>query len=143
MPSLTSPFKSWWMPLPSFGLSSICRLFYATCKGNPTSTSARKRLLNPNPLHDPSHEREPMKKFLIVIAILASIAACRSSQMAQWGALGADQKVILYAADGHVIREWTSDGKVSTESGSDGWFFRDRATGKLVRVSGTVVIEPA
>jgi hypothetical protein len=82
-----------------------------------------------------------MKKLIFAISILATMTACRSSQMAQWGALGVDQQVTLYSGTGSVIRQWTSDGKVSTESGSDGWFFRDRATGKLVRVTGTVVIE--
>jgi hypothetical protein len=82
-----------------------------------------------------------LKKLIFVITIMITLTACRSSALAQLGALGTDQKVILYAADGHVIREWISDGKVSTENGSDGWFFRDGKTGKLVRVSGTVVIE--
>ena len=83
-----------------------------------------------------------MKKLIFALAILATMTACRSSYMAQWGALGVDQQVTLYAGNGAVLRQWTSDGKVSTESGSDGWFFRDRTTGKLVRVTGTVVIEP-
>lgn len=84
-----------------------------------------------------------MNKLALIVVILVCMTACRSSQMAQWGALGSDQKITLYSSSGSVIREWVSDGKVSTENGSDGWFFRDRATGKLVRVTGTVVIEAA
>ena len=82
-----------------------------------------------------------MKKLVFALDILATMTACRSSQLAQIGALGSDQKVTLYSASGAPIRQWVSNGKVSTEKGSDGFFFSDRATGKLVRVTGTLVIE--
>lgn len=38
------------------------------------------------------------------------------------------------------MKKLTSDGKVLTEDRSDGWIFKDKATGKLIRVSGSVVV---
>lgn len=81
-----------------------------------------------------------MKKLIFAVTILF-LVGCRASQRAELFSLGSDQKVTLYSYDGRVIREWTSNGKVSTENGSDGWHFQDKATGKSIRVSGIVVIE--
>lgn len=86
-----------------------------------------------------------MKRIALALLTLTTIftfTACRASQRAQWSALGTDQKVTLYLPNGQT-REWISEGKVSTEEGSDGWFFKDKKTGKLVRVTGFTVIEAA
>ena len=47
----------------------------------------------------------------------------------------------MYGATGTVIKVWESTGNVSNEAQSDGWYFKDEATGKLVEVTGTLVIE--
>lgn len=78
-----------------------------------------------------------MKK-IVLLAVL--LAGCTSAERAQIGAVGGSQHVVLYACDGHMISEWDSDGVVHTETGTDGWYFKDRISGKLVRVSGSVVI---
>ena len=39
-----------------------------------------------------------------------------------------------------MTHSWISSGKVATEEGSDGYYFMDSATGKLVRISGNVII---
>lgn len=41
---------------------------------------------------------------------------------------------------GQKVREWTSTGKVLSESQSDGYYFEDSETGKLIEVAGDVVI---
>lgn len=41
---------------------------------------------------------------------------------------------------GQVIYKGRSSGKIQTEKGSDGWFFQDDSSGKLVRLSGDCVI---
>ena len=60
--------------------------------------------------------------------------------MSQVNSLGSTFKVTLYS-DGTAVRTWVSTGKVMTESESDGWYFTDSKTKKLVRVSGCVVVE--
>ena len=78
-------------------------------------------------------------RFLSLIALVL-LSACTNADISQAIAVGGSQHVTLYAANGAVIGEWNSDGVVRTESGSDGWYFEDKATHKLVRISGTVVI---
>jgi hypothetical protein len=80
-----------------------------------------------------------MKK-LIFISILF-IAACKDSETAQWNAMGKSHIITLYGCDGKAIRTWESTGSVSNEEHSDGYYFEDAATNKLVEVGGTVVIE--
>lgn len=79
-----------------------------------------------------------MKTMLLAVSLLA--VGCTSATRSQIGALGGSQHVVLYACDGHKIQEWDSDGVVHAEDGSDGWYFTDKTTEKLVRVSGAVVI---
>ena len=78
----------------------------------------------------------------LAVGLLAGLTlpGCYSAQMSQFGAIGADFTVTLYSG-GQAMKTWHSSGKVLTEGDSDGWYFTDRATGKLVRVSGTVAIE--
>lgn len=42
---------------------------------------------------------------------------------------------------GQAIYDGMSTGKIQTVQHSDGWEFRDAATGKFIRVSGSCVIE--
>lgn len=76
---------------------------------------------------------------LLIVAILL-LAGCTDAQMSQVNSLGSTFKVTLYS-DGTAARTWKSTGKVMTESESDGWYFTDSETKKLVRVSGCVVVE--
>jgi len=84
-----------------------------------------------------------MKRSLLTASLLAaaSLTACTDASLSQWEALGSKFQVTLYAANGVVIKQWISTGKVHAESNSDGWYFRRADTGKLERVSGTVDIE--
>ncbi|NML34900.1 hypothetical protein [Paraburkholderia antibiotica] len=84
-----------------------------------------------------------MKKSILIASLIAASAlqGCTDADKAQIGGFGAKFEITLYAANGSVIKQWRSNGKVQTESHSDGWYFMDAATGKLVRVSGTVVVD--
>jgi len=77
----------------------------------------------------------------LVVLMLALLGGCTDADRAQLGASGNKFQITLYSASGAPIRQWTSNGKVATEDHSDGWYFQDAGTGKLVRVSGTVVVE--
>lgn len=52
---------------------------------------------------------------------------------------GDEYKVEMYSG-GQKVREWTASGKVISEQGSDGYYFNDKATSKLIEVAGDVVI---
>jgi len=75
----------------------------------------------------------------LVIA-MALLSACTNSEQAQWTAYGSEAHVTLYSGD-EKVGEWTSTGKVHAEDSGSGYYFQDRASGKLVRITGTVVIE--
>ena len=78
---------------------------------------------------------------ITLILLLVCFTGCKDATRAQWRALGKRHKVTLYSAGGSVIREWTSTGNVSNEEHSDGWYFEDLKTHKLVEITGTIVIE--
>jgi hypothetical protein len=84
-----------------------------------------------------------MKPLAVLLATLAlmSLTACKDSELAQLGSLGSRHKITLYSANGAVIGQWESTGNVSNESQSDGWYFKDEKSGKLIEIAGTMVIE--
>ncbi len=82
-----------------------------------------------------------MKKTLLIIAVALSLNACKDATQAQFNALGKAHVITQYGCDGKVINRWESTGSVSNEQHSDGWYFEDRATGKLIEVTGQILIE--
>jgi hypothetical protein len=81
-----------------------------------------------------------MKKVFLLVILMITLVSCRDSGTAQLFALGDDCKVELINADGSVTHSWISSGKVATEEGSDGYYFMDKTTEKLVRITGNVII---
>jgi len=84
-----------------------------------------------------------MKRSILIASLLAaaSLPACTDAERSQLEAYGSKFQITLYAANGVILKQWISTGKVHAESNSDGWYFRRADTGKLERVSGTVDIE--
>jgi hypothetical protein len=79
-----------------------------------------------------------MKLIALSIAVL-TLAGCTDSMRSKWGGLGNSFKVEMYSG-GQLVRSWVSTGKVLSETNSDGYYFKDKETGKLVEVAGDVVI---
>lgn len=65
---------------------------------------------------------------------------CTDSKVAQFKSLGDPHKIELVNCDGTVTHSWISTGRVQSAQHSDGYYFNDAATGKLVEVSGNVII---
>lgn len=83
-----------------------------------------------------------MKKInliLMAILLLATIA-CTDAKRAKMGGYGDTFKVEMINCDGSVSHEWISSGKVLNEESSDGYYFNDKATGKLIEVTGRIII---
>lgn len=80
-------------------------------------------------------------KLFVALLVLVFGLGCKDSEVQQFESLGSRHKVTLYGATGTVIGQWESTGNVSNQASSDGWYFRDAKTGKLVEVAGTLVIE--
>lgn len=77
--------------------------------------------------------------FAMVVISFIGLHGCTDADVAQWTTLGSSGHIKCYSG-GEVIYEGNSTGKIKTEKGSDGWFFEDAKTRKLVRVSGACVI---
>lgn len=83
-----------------------------------------------------------MKKTLFFIMTLFAITiySCSDAQNAKTLGLGKDYKIQLINCDGTITHTWISSGKVLSEQGSDGYFFSEKQTGKLIEVTGTIII---
>jgi len=83
-----------------------------------------------------------MKKILMVMlfAVILGGTSCTDATMSKMGGYGDEFLVELVNCDGSVSRTWTSTGKVKSEASSDGYYFTDKKTGKLIEVTGTLII---
>ncbi len=82
-----------------------------------------------------------MKKALISLLILASLASCTDSAQEKLFSYGTEFKVEMFSG-GKLVKQWISTGKVLSEKGSNGYYFKDKSTGHLVEVDGDIVITP-
>lgn len=80
----------------------------------------------------------PLKSVVVLVAI--TLASCTDADRAKIGGLGDSFKIELINCDGSVARHWISTGKVHSEASSDGYYFKDQTTGKLIEVTGILVI---
>ena len=82
-----------------------------------------------------------LRHCLLLLGIVVSVVAwgCTDAERAQWTTIGTPGHVTCYSG-GKVIYDGDSTGKIATENQSDGWFFEDAKTHKLIRVSGDCVI---
>lgn len=75
-----------------------------------------------------------------VFSSVVALAGCTQAERSQFAAYGEPHKITLYSG-GVEIGQWETEGKILTESSSDGYLFTDKKSGKLKRVSGDVIIE--
>jgi hypothetical protein len=78
-------------------------------------------------------------KYIIALSIFAT-TACTDADTKQLFAFGSSAEVVCYSG-GKEIYRGMSTGKVATEKQSDGWYFSEAGTGKLIRVSGDCLIK--
>lgn len=80
-----------------------------------------------------------MKKIALLITAVVAFG-CTDAERSKAGGLGDKFSVALVNCDGTITHQWISSGKVLSENGSDGYFFMEDKTGKLVEVTGTLII---
>ena len=81
-----------------------------------------------------------MKKILITALVLAAaMTSCTDAEKSKLGGYGDTFTVKVLGPD--TVITYHSTGKVISEDKSDGYYFTNAATGKLVEVSGNVIIE--
>ena len=77
---------------------------------------------------------------MFAIVCLGFFGGCSYANRSEISSWGKKHRVTLYSG-GKQIGQWVASGKVENESQSNGYYFQDDATGKLVRINGDVVIE--
>lgn len=77
--------------------------------------------------------------FLLVVISMIALFGCTDAVKQKYSNFGNSFKVEMYSG-GVLVRSWISTGKVGSEAESDGYYFKDKTTGKLVEVAGDVVI---
>lgn len=80
-----------------------------------------------------------MKNLLLVLGCALILASCTDAKRDKVWGYGKKYTVEVFSG-GQLVRTYTSSGKVSSESGTDGYYFNNAVTGKLTEVSGTIVI---
>jgi len=80
-----------------------------------------------------------MKKIALLITAVVAFG-CTDAQQSKLGGLGDKFSVELVNCDGTITHKWISSGKVLSENGSDGYYFMEDKTDKLVEVTGTLII---
>lgn len=82
-----------------------------------------------------------MKKNLQAVAlfVMMGLVGCTDATMAKFDSYGNGSEIVCYSG-GAVIYKGISSGKVQNEQNSDGYFFQDKETGRLMEVGGDCVI---
>ena len=81
-----------------------------------------------------------MKKVMFSLFVVATLmASCTDAELGKLGGYGDTFTVKVLGPDTVII--YHSSGKVISEKGSDGYYFKNRENDKLVEVSGNVIIE--
>lgn len=79
-------------------------------------------------------------KRLIALVVMIFVAGCTEASREKMFSLGGSRHIICYSG-GVKIYEGHSSGKISSEETSDGYYFKDKETGKLIEVSGDCVMQ--
>ena len=74
-----------------------------------------------------------------LLTIMATMVSCTDAELSKVGGYGDTFTVKVLGPD--TVITYHSTGKVISEQNSDGYYFNSRENGKLVEVSGNVIIE--
>jgi len=80
-----------------------------------------------------------MNKILLVVALGVMLTGCSNAVISQYTSIGSPADVTCYSG-GQVFYHGRSTGKVATEEHSDGWFFQEEGSNRMIRISGSCVI---
>ena len=81
-----------------------------------------------------------MRNIFILFIFVMLFYSCSDAKKAKMGGFGSEFMIEMLNCDGNVSRSWISTGKVSSEEHSDGYYFMEKGTGKLIEVTGPLII---
>lgn len=73
------------------------------------------------------------------LTLMASMVSCTDASISKMGGYGDTFTIKVLGPD--TVITYHSTGKVISEEKSDGYYFTNAANGKLVEVSGNIIIE--
>ena len=81
-----------------------------------------------------------MKNIFLISALMLLFHACTDAKKAKFSGFGSKFQIEMLNCDGSVARTWISSGKVSSEQHSDGYYFMEEGTDRLIEVTGRLII---
>ena len=78
-------------------------------------------------------------RYLLILSI-AVLAGCTDAGMAHFSQLGDQAKVECFSG-GQVIYSGTSTGKIESNQSEDGLYFKEKESGKFVRLYADCVVK--
>ncbi len=75
----------------------------------------------------------------VLLFAVFCLGGCTDAERAKFGSLGSPHSVECFSG-GTLIYKGTATGKVLSEDSSDGYYFTEKESGKLMEVSGNCVI---
>ncbi len=79
-----------------------------------------------------------IKKIIAIVFCGAILSGCTDADNAKFSTFNNPQHIQCYSG-GKLIYEGDSTGKVLNEDRSDGYYFKDKATDKLVEISADCI----
>jgi hypothetical protein len=76
---------------------------------------------------------------LILLVCAVGFSGCTDGARAKYGAMGNTAEIVCYSGGVEIMRT-KSTGMVGSEEKSDGWFFNDAKTNRLVRTNADCII---
>lgn len=80
-----------------------------------------------------------MKKLIIIAILFISLNSCTDAEQAKMTGYGKDYIIEMYSG-GKLVKTWYSSGKVLSEKNSDGYYFEQKKTSKIIEVTGDIII---
>jgi len=77
---------------------------------------------------------------LVIFAMFVLMQGCSDASIKRLTTYGHPFKITLYSG-GNEVRVFESTGRVLTDSQNDIYSFEEKRTGKLIKISGDVVME--
>jgi hypothetical protein len=73
------------------------------------------------------------------MVLLLTVIGCSDGSISKLTSYGESRSIKCYSAE-KLIYSGTSTGKIQSEKSSDGYYFREKESGRLMEVSGNCVI---
>ena len=78
-------------------------------------------------------------KMLSLIVLAATLVGCSDANMGKLGAYGKSRSIECWSGT-KMIYKGMSTGKIQSEANSDGYYFVEKGSGKLLEVSGNCIL---